>query len=143
MSVNLVLFKKNGAQKSFSLPGNVTTIGRLPECDLYIPVSSVSRRHCQLNRDQAGVLKIRDLGSRNGTGLNGKPVKEAPISPGDHIKVGPVTFVCQIDGQPRKIGGQGPSHKNTSNDDSNIEDLDTAILEELDELESLDEDDST
>ena len=47
-----------------------------------------------------GALKIRDLGSRNGTILNGKTVEEAVIHAGDCIKIGPLGFFFQIDGQP-------------------------------------------
>lgn len=102
MEVNLVLFKKNGSRKTFSLPGGATVIGRRRHSDFYIPLLSVSRRHCQLNCD-GGVLKIRDLGSRNGTYLNGKQIDEAVIKPGDSIEVGPLTFVFQIDGQPGEV----------------------------------------
>ncbi|MHC4185792.1 MAG: FHA domain-containing protein, partial [Planctomycetota bacterium] len=102
MDVNLVLFKKNGSRKSFTLPSSVTVIGRRSDCDLYAPLTSVSKRHCQLHCDQ-GILKIRDLGSRNGTYLNGKRINEAVIQAGDHIKVGPLTFALQIDGQPENV----------------------------------------
>jgi pSer/pThr/pTyr-binding forkhead associated (FHA) protein len=103
MDVNLVLFKKDGSRKAFSLPSTVTIIGRRHNCDLCIPLKSVSKRHCQLNQDE-GVLKIRDLGSRNGTILNGKRIDEATIQAGDAVKIGPLAFVFQIDGQPKTIG---------------------------------------
>jgi len=45
MVVNLVLVSKNGDQKTFPLPSNVTVIGRRRNCDLWIPLDSVSRRH--------------------------------------------------------------------------------------------------
>ncbi len=102
MDVNLVLFKHNGDHKTFSLPDNVTVIGRRHDCDLRIPLLSVSRRHCQLscNKD---TLKIRDLGSRNGTYVNGKRIDEATVQPGDYLRIGPLTFLLQINGQPEKI----------------------------------------
>jgi len=102
MQVNVVLVKRSGKQKSFSLPSNVTVIGRRHDCDLRIPLSSVSKRHCQVSYDQ-GVLKVRDLGSRNGTLLNGKKIKEAQVKAGDYVEVGPLKFVFQIDGQPKDI----------------------------------------
>lgn len=102
MKVNLVLVKKNGSTKNISLPSSVTVIGRSRDRDLVVLLESVSRRHCQLNHDK-GVLKIRDLGSRNGTILNGKRIEEAVIQQGDDIVVGPLTFVFQIDGKPEKI----------------------------------------
>jgi len=103
MDVNLILFKKNGTQKTFALPSNVTVIGRRHDCDLHIPLMPVSRRHCQLTLNNE-TLTIRDLGSRNGTYLNGKRVDEAAvIQPGDYIKIGPLTFALQINGQPKEI----------------------------------------
>lgn len=102
MDVNLILFKKDGSQKVFPLPSNAAVIGRRHNCDLCIPLMSVSRRHCQLNRDNA-TLKIRDLGSRNGTYINGERINEVTVQPGDYVKVGPLTFLLQIDGQPKEV----------------------------------------
>ena len=102
MNVNLVLFKKDGSQKVIPLRSSVTVIGRRHSCDLCIPLMSVSKRHCQLYHDN-GVLKIRDLGSRGGTFLNGRRIDEATVRPGDYIMVGPLTFLLQIDGEPKEI----------------------------------------
>ncbi|MHC4171394.1 MAG: FHA domain-containing protein [Planctomycetota bacterium] len=102
MDVNLVLFKKDGAQKAFSLPSNITIIGRRHDCDLCIPLTPVSRRHCQLSQNKES-LKIRDLDSRNGTFLNGKRIDEETLKAGDYIKIGPLTFLLQIDGEPKEI----------------------------------------
>lgn len=140
MEVNLVLFKKNGSRKTFALPSSVTVIGRRSSCDLHIPLTAVSRKHCQLNRD-GGALKIRDLGSRNGTYLNGKRIDEAAIQAGDYIKVGPLTFAFQIDGQPENVSvpkptGQKSLQEGISIDDSTPEDSDSfAGLDDLDSLE--------
>ena len=102
MDVNLVLFKKDGTKKSFSMPDNITVIGRRHDCDLHIPLMVVSRRHCELflNND---TLKIRDLDSRGGTFLNGKRIAEATVQPGDYLTIGPLTFLLQIDGVPKEI----------------------------------------
>jgi pSer/pThr/pTyr-binding forkhead associated (FHA) protein len=102
MDVNLVAFDKNGSRKVFPLPSTVTVIGRRHSCDLRIPLMSVSKRHCQLNIDD-GVLKIRDLNSRNGTYLNGNRINEAVIRQGDYIEVGPLAFAFQIDGRPETV----------------------------------------
>ncbi len=102
MDVNLVLFKKDGSQKAFSLPSDTTIIGRRHDCDLCIPLNIVSKRHCQLNLNNEAV-KIRDMGSRNGTFLNDKRIDEATVQPGDYIRIGPLTFLLQIDGEPEKI----------------------------------------
>ena len=99
MNVSLVLCRKDGAMKGFPLESSVTVIGRQQECDLCIPLMIVSRRHCQLNRD-GGELRVRDLGSRNGTYVNGQKVEEASLNPGDELHVGPLKFAVQVDGQP-------------------------------------------
>jgi pSer/pThr/pTyr-binding forkhead associated (FHA) protein len=141
MDINLVLLKKNGSHKFFPLPSSVTVIGRRHNCDLCIPLMSVSRKHCQLNYDD-GVLKIRDLDSRNGTYLNGKRIDEAVIQAGDSVKIGPLTFILQIDGQPQTIAesdstARSPSPKDAATEDIADEQLDTSA--ELDDLDSLDE----
>ncbi len=102
MDVNLVLFKKDGSQKSFSLPDSITVIGRRHDCDLCIPLKTVSRRHCQLNQNKE-TINIRDLGSRGGTLLNGKRIDEATVKAGDYIRIGPLIFGLQINGQPEKF----------------------------------------
>jgi len=102
MDINLVLFKKNGTMKDFILPSAVTVIGRRQDCDLCIPLMVISRRHCEINQDQ-NLLKIRDLGSRNGTLVNGRRIDEADVHPGDRIHIGPLTFGVQIDGDPAEF----------------------------------------
>jgi pSer/pThr/pTyr-binding forkhead associated (FHA) protein len=141
MDINLVLLKKNGSHKLFPLPSSVTVIGRRHSCDLCIPLMSVSRRHCQLNYDD-GVLKIRDLDSRNGTYLNGKRIDEAVIQAGDSIKIGPLTFVLQIDGQPQTIAEPDSAARSSSRQDAATEDIVDEQLDnsaELDDLDSLEE----
>jgi pSer/pThr/pTyr-binding forkhead associated (FHA) protein len=104
----------------------------------------VSRRHCQLNRDQ-GVLKVRDLGSRNGTYVNGRRIEqEAVVQAGDQVKVGPVTFVLRIDGQPEHIeqpeaGVEEAPQEDGVRDDSTADEFDS--FADLD-FEPLEEDDS-
>ncbi len=102
MDANLVLFKKDGSQKNFPLPSDITVIGRRHDCDLCVPLMVVSRRHCQLNQNDEA-LKIRDLGSRSGTFLNGKRISEATVQAGDYITIGPLTFLLQIGGEPAEI----------------------------------------
>ena len=99
MDINLVLFKKNGTKRNFPLPSAVTIVGRRQDCDLCIPLMVVSRKHCELDANE-GTIKIRDLGSRNGTYLNGQRIDEAHLNPGDHISIGPVRFALQINGEP-------------------------------------------
>jgi pSer/pThr/pTyr-binding forkhead associated (FHA) protein len=112
MDVNLILFKKNGSQKVIPLPSKVTVIGR-HDCDIQIPLLSVSRRHCQISLNNES-LKIRDLGSRNGTYLNGQRIEEAITRAGDKLTIGPLTFGLQIDGQPKEFALPAPAIKKPS-----------------------------
>jgi pSer/pThr/pTyr-binding forkhead associated (FHA) protein len=95
----LVMFRSSGERRSFSVTREITVIGRREDCDLIIPLGEVSRKHCRLVRD-GDLLKIEDLGSANGTFLNGQRVQESLLAPGDTVQVGPVVFVLQIDGVP-------------------------------------------
>src|SRR6476659_3790517 len=99
MQAVLVMFRSDGERRSFSIARDMTVIGRREDCDLRIPLGEVSRKHCRVVRDR-DILKIEDLGSSNGSYLNGRRGQEALLAPGDSIQVGPVVFVLQIDGEP-------------------------------------------
>jgi hypothetical protein len=78
-------------------PGSGTSfsIGRTQDCDLRIADLSVSRRHAQLDRTEDGWL-LSDLGSHNGTRVNGWLVREpVPVRPGDLLQFGSAMFVIQ------------------------------------------------
>jgi hypothetical protein len=86
----------------FFPPGSRTsfTIGRTHDCDLRIENMSVSRLHAQLNRSEDGWL-LSDLGSHNGTRVNGWLVREpVPVQAGDLIQFGSATFIVQTPSQP-------------------------------------------
>ena len=80
-------------------PGSGTsfTIGRTHDCDLRITDMSVSRRHAQLSRADDGWL-LSDLGSHNGTRVNGWLVREpVPVRAGDLLQFGSAAFVVRDD----------------------------------------------
>ncbi len=99
MDVNLIMFKENGQRKDFPMRGKSFTIGRREDCDLRIPLPSVSRKHCKFVRGDTG-LELKDLASSNGTFVNNQRVQETILKAGDRVVVGPVVFVVQIDGDP-------------------------------------------
>ncbi len=76
------------------LTGDGLTIGRDPSCDLVLdPVSPASRRHASIYPDAAhGGWRIRDLGSANGTALNGGWIEDSPLAPGDEVAVAELAF---------------------------------------------------
>ncbi len=68
------------------------TLGRSRDCDCVLAEPSVSRRHAELRRDGARWL-LRDLGSRNGTRVNGvRLLDEAEVGPGDRVSFGDARF---------------------------------------------------
>jgi len=108
MDVRLVMFLDDGERRDFPLTKQRTTVGRTVDCDLRVPLSSVSRRQCELIME-GNALVLRDLGSSNGTYHNNTRVQEVTVEPGDQIKVGPITFTVVINGKPETIT---PSNKN-------------------------------
>jgi len=82
---------KNQA-KEFEIPDGESSVGRLPNNDLVIDSTSVSRRHCMLNFSN-GLLTTTDLKSKNGTCVNGKKIKQShAIKNGDILKFGNCEF---------------------------------------------------
>lgn len=69
-------------------------MGRAPRADFVVDAALVSRVHCRFTLDQANQLEIEDLGSTNGTFLNGKKVTKANLSDGDTLTIGRVKFVA-------------------------------------------------
>jgi pSer/pThr/pTyr-binding forkhead associated (FHA) protein len=72
-------------------------IGRSPEAAIRVRDRWVSRRNCEIVSID-GSLVIRDLGSKNGTLVNGQHVREASLTPGDRLTVGMTTFIVSGDG---------------------------------------------
>ncbi|HWE36784.1 MAG TPA: FHA domain-containing protein [Isosphaeraceae bacterium] len=68
-----------------------TVVGRHPGCDAWLESRRVSRRHCCLVRAEGEVF-VRDLGSTNGTWINGHRVDEGRLRPGDELAVGGVRY---------------------------------------------------
>ncbi|HVX20801.1 MAG TPA: DUF3662 and FHA domain-containing protein [Acidimicrobiales bacterium] len=70
-------------------------IGRLPECSVVLGDPNVSRRHAELRRVGDAVV-VTDLGSTNGTKVNGTAVREQQLASGDEITVGSTTLVFEL-----------------------------------------------
>jgi DNA-binding NtrC family response regulator len=68
-------------------PGT-TTLGRDSECGGYLPSASVSRRHAEIRWQPGGAPMLRDVESRNGVFLNGRTITQAPLRPGDVLRLG-------------------------------------------------------
>jgi EAL domain-containing protein (putative c-di-GMP-specific phosphodiesterase class I) len=87
---------------SFAILRLPAVLGRSPNCDLRIPEPSVSGRHAEL-LEHDGELMVRDVGSTNGTFVNGRRVKSlAPLSEHDLLHFGEAIFRVE-----RRWGGEG------------------------------------
>ena len=75
------------AGETFAPQGDSTTIGRSPDCGIFLDDVTVSRKHASLvQRD--GRWVIEDAGSLNGTFVNRKRVESATLDDGDEIQIG-------------------------------------------------------
>ena len=78
--------------KKITLPDKEVLIGRDETCFIRMASVEVSRLHCALIPTERGLL-IRDLGSQNGTIVNGVRIeKETILQPGDTLQLGPIQF---------------------------------------------------
>jgi len=100
MNVELIVSQRGGRTKRLRLHHEITVVGRRRDCNLCIPSSEVSRRHCLLHFHD-GYLTVEDLKSINGTFLNDQPVVDkSVVYPGDRLAIGPVHFTVKYDLSP-------------------------------------------
>ncbi|MGZ5432467.1 MAG: FHA domain-containing protein [Thermoanaerobaculia bacterium] len=72
--------------QEFEIPSTGLVVGR--EGHVRVPDEFLSRRHFELVRDEDGAIRVRDLGSRNGTFLNTLPARNTKVQSGDEITAG-------------------------------------------------------
>jgi hypothetical protein len=82
-----LVIHEEGSAREVPVDSGVLTIGRLPDCDVVLKDKGASRRHAQLRVDD-DVVTLTDLGSTNGTRLNGQQVQTRVLQDGDKITVG-------------------------------------------------------
>jgi pSer/pThr/pTyr-binding forkhead associated (FHA) protein len=99
MVVKLLVVGGDTSKKEVTLRRPRTVVGRKKGCKIRIQSEAVSRIHCSLVT-QGGRLTAKDLGSSNGTFVNGHKIKEQVLQAGDKLQVGPITFQVQIIGAP-------------------------------------------
>ena len=93
----LTIRSESGEATSHDLVEETYTIGRAPENSIRLEDTSVSGRHAEL-AVVAENCWLKDLGSTNGTLVNGQPVTEVQLRAGDRIRFGKVeaSFVCEV-----------------------------------------------
>jgi adenylate cyclase len=89
--------QEGNSERTVTVPQDVFTIGRLPQCDLYLPSGGVSRFHARLVKSPTGGWTIEDLGSKNGTQLNDRLITSPQeLQNGDVVWLGDVCLVVVL-----------------------------------------------
>ncbi|MEU9883558.1 ABC transporter ATP-binding protein/permease [Streptomyces phaeochromogenes] len=101
------------------LPARMVRIGRGGDNDLVVDDLIVSRRHAELRALPDGTYEIVDLGSHNGTFLNGQPVTRAAIDAGDIVGIGHSAFCL--------VGDQLQEYVDTGEVSLDVQDLSVAV----------------
>ncbi|MBD9735798.1 ATP-binding cassette domain-containing protein, partial [Streptomyces sp. H28] len=101
------------------LPARTVRIGRGADNDLVLDDLVVSRRHAELRALPDGSYEIADLGSHNGTYLNGAPVTRAPVGPGDIVGIGHAAFCL--------VGDELQEYVDTGEVSLDVQDLTVAV----------------
>ena len=84
------------ANRAIDLASARVTLGRESRNDITIPDINVSRTHAEISLSPQGAWLITDLGSTNGTYVNGRAVASQPLNEGDHIAMGSTNFVFTL-----------------------------------------------
>ena len=91
----LLVSTRGSRAVQFDLGGPLIGIGRASDNDVIVDDPMVSRHHCQLML-QHGAYGFTDLGSRNGSTVNGQPVSQIALGPGDIIRIGDTQIEFQV-----------------------------------------------
>ena len=83
----LIARRGPGAGSRFLIDSDLTSVGRHPDADIFLDDVTVSRRHADFIRTGSSV-EVRDLGSLNGTYVDGVSIESAPLAEGTEVQVG-------------------------------------------------------
>lgn len=95
---------------SIDLTKDMTLFGRDEDCDVRLDHKSVSKLHCVIVKTD-GLLLLRDLGSTNGTRVNGQRVRRAALLPNDTLAVANLKFVVKFGAELEKEEADGKAKK--------------------------------
>jgi hypothetical protein len=91
MGFQLVIAEGKEAGREFVFEQDSVLIGRTSDCDVVLYDPGVSRKHARIYSESDGYF-VEDMGSSNGTKVNGAIIKKKQLSDGDAISLGPVVF---------------------------------------------------
>lgn len=103
---SVVFYMEDGTTLVHKLENDVTTIGRHPESHVVLTCPSSSGRHAVIKQDGSSFY-VQDLGSSNGTRINGAEIEEALLKDGDRVGFGDVQAVFYA-GDPPKVLEEKP-----------------------------------
>ncbi len=103
----LVLRTSPGGEKTFAWDKPEILIGRGSNCEISLFEAQVARRHARLLREGDRYI-VEDLGSANGTRVNGKAISTHGLAPGDVIEIGTHEIVFRIEGDSRVASKVAP-----------------------------------
>ncbi len=90
--------QEGDTETTVSVDQDVFTIGRLPECHLYLPFGGVSRNHAQIVKTADGMWTIEDMGSKNGTQVNERILaRPQQLHHGDVVWLGNVSLLVLVE----------------------------------------------
>jgi pSer/pThr/pTyr-binding forkhead associated (FHA) protein len=90
---------------SIELVKDLSIVGRKEDCDVRVDHKSVSKQHCVIVKTD-GLLLVRDLGSTNGTRVNGQRVRRAALLPNDQVSFASIRYKVHVGpGDPAPIPG--------------------------------------
>lgn len=84
----LIVYRGPGKGSRFLVTTTGATVGRSPDSEIFLNDVTVSRKHAQVSAATPGYFALKDLGSLNGTYVNGKAVVEISLGTGDEIQIG-------------------------------------------------------
>ena len=135
MNYVLQVVRGRSTSTTLKLTDNVTSLGRHDDCVIRIKSAQVSRRHCELY-EVGGQLMLRDLGSSNGTYVNGKRVTgEVSLKHGDEVTVGAVTLRVAKLGKPVSSLPASPESKPKAGDTAIVDAVEVDVSDDADEEE--------
>src|SRR5437870_4817759 len=108
MNAGAVLLSEssNSALPSIQLMAGSFTLGRSPRCHYVVDQTSISRRHADIVLAD-GSLQVRDLGSSNGTFLDGLRIDSSVVTPGQSLRFGKISFrFLSWTADPQSVGSE-------------------------------------
>jgi len=109
VSANFIVKAPSGVEKAYPMRQLTVTIGRSDQCDIAVKDSSISGHHAEIRKSN-GEITVRDLGSANGTYLNGERIEQAELFDGDVLRLGQTSVRVDVVGG-RKRGATAVSGK--------------------------------